>query len=267
MDRIREILQGENGQRIVTGGLVIIVLLLVFGAAVILTPPKAEVVEKAVLQTVVVEKEVPVEVVKEVEKPVVQTVVVEKEVPVAPSPMQVPTPTTTNSPTPPPKCPLKGKLKDGRHVVCYACYMCELSEKNRWCPGEKSGRVCEIRLDPPQTDGYYLMIEKEFYENLLWWENLTEAPMVPDNKITPVPAETLPQFPFSGVILCNDSWLCEDGKTREFVAFGSTQDPGGWIYLNLEIVVLGPKNDVPLEVIIEASEAAGFGLNTWQHTP
>lgn len=109
MKRLREILQGENGRRIVTGGLVIVVILLVLGTAVVLMPPKPT--EVVVEKEVIVEKEIPVIQTVVVKKEVVveKEVIVEKEIAVAASPTPAPatsTPVpTANTPVPPTNTP------------------------------------------------------------------------------------------------------------------------------------------------------------------
>lgn len=182
-----------------------------------------------------------------------------------PLPTSTPIPTVTPTPTPPPVCPLRGKLKDGKHVTCYTCYQCDVSK--RACDYGNGVWQCEVRFDETKP-GYYTMEQEKFLADLILWENLTQSLPTPVDPIkTPVPAEVLPQVPFTGAILCNTSRICEDGKVREFTCFGWNPDAGGWIWVNIEISGVGPKNNVPIGALVEASEAAGFGLNTWKYTP
>lgn len=194
MKKVGEILQGENGRRIVIGGLIVILVLLVLGAAVVLTPPKPTVVEKEVPVTVMTEKEVPVtkevQVTIEVEKPVVQTVVVEKEIvkevpvevvkvveksviqtvvekpmvvlesstPVPPT--AVPTPRVVAGSTSISPCRMQGKLKDGQKVPCIRCY---------W-DGKESIAKCDYKVEGDER--FYTATQKELLESLLWWQPL-----------------------------------------------------------------------------------------------
>lgn len=225
----------------------IVVLLLIL--VVLLPKQPIEVVEQVAVTQVAVTQVVM--------EQVVVTQVLPTETPLPP------TPTITNTPTPPPRCPLRGKLNDGRYVTCYYCYQCDASK--RTCDYGNGVWQCEVRYDETRP-GYYTVEQEKFLAGLIFWENLTQPPPTPVYvPKTRVPAEILPQVPFKGIILCNNPWICEDGKIREFTCFGWNAQPDGEVWVNLYVSDLGPVNNVSLNHLVDASKAAGFGIDSWVH--